>query len=231
MNHTIIISPTNQHITDALSVRGINIIPTQRIAELINYEQLHADMQICIINDTIFIPENHKEIAEIGERVRYKIKLCKALSGKYPHNILLNVALIGNKLFCKVSDVATEIYEYCREHNIEIINVNQGYTKCSTLILNEKSIITADPSISDAASEQGIDVLKITPGHIILEGADYGFIGGASGVIGDTVYFFGDIETHPDSNKIIDFIEKNNMKQISLCSGMITDIGGFVHIK
>lgn len=230
MKHTVIITPTNQYIADALLSQGINIIPTHRIAELRDNEQFHADMQICIIRDTAFIPENcHRTVIKAKE-FGYNIKFCKQLSAKYPQNILLNVALIGNKLFCKEADVATEIKEYCTEHNIEIINVNQGYTKCSTLVLSDKAIITADPSISKAAAEQGIEVLRITPGYIVLDDADYGFIGGASGVIGDTVYFFGDIHTHPDHREILCFLTKHNMKYFSLYSGPMNDIGGFVYL-
>ena len=37
---------------------------------------------------------------------------------------------------------------------------------------------------------------------IRLEPYEYGFIGGASGCDGDTVYFMGDIDSHPDSELI-----------------------------
>ena len=47
-------------------------------------------------------------------------------------------------------------------------------------------------------------------------------------VVGDTVVFFGDVNTHPDCREILDFISKYGMKHISLMDGLLTDIGGAV---
>lgn len=68
-----------------------------------------------------------------------------------------------------------------RKNDIEIVNINQGYARCSTLILNNRTAVTADISVKNALEKDGAKVLLISSGDIKLEGYDYGFIGGASG--------------------------------------------------
>ncbi len=227
-HHTVLMAPTEPELTESLLSLGITVIATQRVECLLENEQYHTDMQALIIHGTAFVPEDCTNTAEALKAFGYKIVHCKALSKKYPDNILLNVALIGDKLFCKESAVAEEIKNFSIENNIKIVNVNQGYTKCSTLVLSNNAIITADETIYKAALNNSINVLKISPGYIYLQGADYGFIGGCSGVIGDTVYFFGDINTHPESMKITEFITKQGMSYVSLNKGIMKDIGGFI---
>jgi len=187
-------------------------------------------MQLLKIQDIAYIPENSKCLYEKIKPYFASVITCKPLSGKYPHNVSLNAGLIDNYLFCRETALATEVRERCNENNIKIINVNQGYAKCSTLIINN-SIITSDVSIKKAAENVGIRVLLIQPGFIELNGAEYGFIGGASGVIGDTVYFFGNISKHPNYTNIASFINENGMNLISLTDEKLQDIGGFVNLK
>ncbi len=225
--HIVLMAP-HRELCKELQMRGIQVLPSENLLELRDNERFHADMQLCIINDKAFIPKNCSTIGNELSKYGYDTIECCSLSRDYPENVSLNVALIGNKLFCKSSSLDNRIREYCLSEGIEIIDVNQGYTKCSTLILDNKAIITSDQTISEAAEKQGIEVLKITAGHIFLEGADYGFIGGCSGTINDTVYFFGDVTKHPDAHKIINFLVKHNMKHVNLLQDTLTDIGGFV---
>lgn len=229
--HTILISPADSKLLKALENLHIEYIASAEISELIEYERYHADMQLLVINNTAFIPENSKDLYSRIKPYFLDVVICKALKNKYPDNVSLNAALIDDKyLFCKESALAAEVRDYCNANNIEIVNVNQGYSRCSMLII-KNSIITADKSIISAAEKIGLKHLSIKQGYIDLKGADYGFIGGASGVIGDTVYFFGDIERHPDYIEIASFIKENDMQYISLSDEKLTDIGGFVTIK
>lgn len=228
--HIVLMAP-HKDLSNALKSNNIEVISSEELNELRYNEKYHADMQLCIINNKAFIPRNCRELNKSLSSFPYDIVECDCISAEYPNNVSLNVALIGNKLLCKASALDKKLREYCILQGIDIINVNQGYTKCSTLILNDNAIITADTTIQKEASKQGIDVLKITQGGILLEGADYGFIGGCSGVIDDTVYFFGDITTHPDSSDIIGFIKKHNMKHVNLLREQLIDIGGFVQIQ
>ena len=192
---------------------GYKIIPTKKINTFLEPEQYHADMQIlCIKNKVITLDD------------------CIKKPGKnYPENILLNCLYHNNKLYGKLSATDSSVREYCRENNIETVNVNQGYTRCSILVVNNKAVITADKSIEKAMKNNGVEVLLISAGKIVLEGFDYGFIGGASFSDNNTIYFFGDITKHPDFVKISAFTEKYNSKIEILCKKQpLTDIGGAV---
>lgn len=200
---------------EELNKFGYEIIPTKKINTFLEPEQYHADMQIlCIKNKVITLDD------------------CIKKPGKnYPENILLNCLYHNNKLYGKLSATDSSVREYCRENNIETVNVNQGYTRCSTLVVNDKAVITADKSIEKGMKNNGAEVLLISAGNIVLEGFDYGFIGGASFSDNNTTYFFGDITKHPDYNKIKEFTSKHNSIIEILCKTQpLTDIGGAVLI-
>lgn len=227
-NPKILISPANGNLIEKITALGFDVIPTKPIDGLISFEKYHADMQMLVINSYAFIPQDGLYLKRIAENNNYTPIICEPIGGNYPKCVALNAALVGNKLICKADALSKMVQSYCEEQKIEILNVRQGYAKCSTLVLNDNAIITADVSICKVARTAQIDVHCIRPGYINLEGADYGFVGGSSFVIGDTVVFFGDISTHPDSEAIISFINNYNMKYISLFDGMLTDVGGGV---
>lgn len=213
MMKSLFISDMYQCFCDELINRGYNIIPSKNIDVFNPPEQKHADMQILKIQDRIFT---------LGD--------CKRKPQRaYPYNVLLNCLYFNNRLYGKLNAVDDSVIDYCNKSGIETVNVNQGYTRCSTLAINDKAAITADKSIDKAMKNKGEEVLLISPGNILLEGFNYGFIGGSSFADEKTVYFFGDITKHPDYRKISDFIEKYNSKIEILCKKQpLTDVGGAV---
>lgn len=229
-NRTIYISPCNSAIISRLKELSINIIESACIPELIEYERYHADMQMLLIDRNIFIPENCDKLQYFIREYADSITVCDELGSVYPDNVKLNAALIGRFLFCREKSLDDKVRKYCVQHNIKIINVNQGYTKCSTLVVTDDAIITADTGIHTAAQGVGIDSLLIAPGNIRLCGADYGFVGGASGRIGDTIVFFGDIHRHPQSKEICDFITAKGLSYLSLSDEVLCDIGGLIEL-
>ena len=223
---TVVISNLYPQFCEELKGRGYKICPTNRVEVFHKPEQLHADMQVLKISDTVF---TLKECDYSALSVSNLISCEKPAEKDYPKNILLNCLYLNGKLFGKISAVDASVLTYCKRHGIEPINVNQGYTRCSTLKVNEKAIITADKSIARAAEEHGIEVCLISPGCIVLEGFDYGFIGGCSMADEDKIYFFGNIKKHSDYHKIKAFCDKHNSKAEILCNNFPpTDIGGAV---
>ncbi|MDO5123475.1 MAG: hypothetical protein Q4D44_02265 [Eubacteriales bacterium] len=227
MKHRVLISPADSKLIDSLNDLSVETVFTHAVDTFIDYEKYHADMQILRIYDTVFVYECVFEYYK-DFLADYNVVICENPQKEYPFNVSLNAALVGNKLFCKESALDNSVRKFCVKNNIEIIDVRQGYTKCSTLVLNDNSIITADKAIYEKAVINGINALRISSGNIRLTGANYGFIGGASGVIGDTVCFFGDILAHPDGTKIIEYIENNSMQWVCLTKDALIDVGGFV---
>ena len=178
----------------------------------------HPDMALCQIGEKIVCsPDSFKYYREcLGKEV-----LCgeTSLFCDYPYDIAYNVLVYKNFAFCKEEYADFCVKEELRRQNIEIININQGYAKCSAVVCDE-GIITADEGIYRAVKSCGINALKITPGFVVLPGYDYGFIGGASGIVDGKLAFFGDIRQHPDYSKISDFCDFNYIPDFPL-----TDIG------
>lgn len=150
----------------------------------------------------------------------------------YPKDVLLNVCRVGQYAICNPKYVDFKIMTYLKENNITIINVKQGYAKCSVCIVNETSIITADKGIYNACKRYGLDVLLICAGGIYLDGYDYGFLGGASGLIAkNKLAFTGNIYLHKDADNILKFLEKKKMDFLCLSKEGLIDIGGIIPLK
>lgn len=210
---TVVMSDLYPCFCQALAEHGYKIIPTENINIFHQPEQKHVDMQLLKIRDRIFT-----------------LKDCAKKVGKsYPENILLNCLYFGDKLYGKLSAVDPTVLTYCKEQNIELVNVNQGYTRCSTLVISDYAVITADKSIEKVMKSNGAEVLLISSGNIVLEGFDYGFIGGAGFYDNNIIYFFGNVKKHPDYDKIKVFCEKRHSKIEIICEDKpLTDIGGAV---
>lgn len=189
----------------------------------------HADMLLCPLGDTLalhglYYAEN-KDLFDTFEKFKIKtVQANESVGKKYPSDILLNGLFLSQDLYGRIDKLSCLLTSYAKEK----IFVSQGYTRCSVCKINENAIITADKSIAEAASARGVDVLTIAPGNILLDGYDYGFIGGASITYRDKIFFFGNIENHPDFLKMRDFAKKHSSTLVSLSSLPLSDIGGGV---
>ena len=189
----------------------------------------HADMLICPLGDTLalhglYYAEN-KDLFDEFDRLKIKtVQANESVDKKYPSDILLNGLFLSQTLYGRIDRLSSLLTSYAKD----TVFVRQGYTRCSVCKLNENAIITADKSIAEAASARGVDVLLISSGHSLLDGYNYGFIGGASLTYRDKIFFFGMIENHPDYVKMRVFAEKHSVKLISLSDLPLSDIGGGV---
>lgn len=156
------------------------------------------------------------------------VKICftaDVRGSKYPHDCPMNGLVIGNRLFCNQSHISKAIIEYATENGLKIINTNQGYPACTTLAFGNNAI-TADQGMAKVMKNEGVSVLTISQGHISLPPHEYGFIGGASVVVGNKVCFYGDVSRHPDREAIMTFIRENGYEPISLSDEPLVDFGG-----
>ena len=227
-------SGTYPEITDALTGLKINIISVQPCKDLDKSVCCHADMICHHLGENRMVVANgeeylKKELEKFGFETSYSNK---CILNFYPNDVILNCARVGNKLIANRSVLDNMVADYCEVNSIEIVPVKQGYAKCSTIVVDNGSIITADPSIAHAAVTAGIEVLKITPGNVNLEGYEYGFLGGACGMIGKgKLAFTGNIKGHPDYCKIKAFCDQKKVKLISLRNGQLMDVGGILPLK
>ena len=212
---------------DKLGIERLVIEPNSYIDPSVKF---HADMAVLHIGGNNFIVDKNQSL--LIEQLKAKgcniIKTENAIAGKYPDDIALNFAFIGDKIFgnFKYADNALLMNTTGKLK----VDIKQGYCKCSCLVVNENAIITDDASIYNASIKNAVDCLLISKGDILLTGHNYGFIGGASGKISDNeILFFGDITKHSDYKKIATFIDKHGCK-IKYLDFPLTDFGGIVPI-
>ncbi len=186
----------------------------------------HPDIQIFLHEKKVFC---HPEI-EISFLKRFEkyaqIIICESrISKPYPLNIPYNIACTGSIAFHKRANTDNTIAAFLASQNIPLVNVNQGFTKCATVIVNDNHIITSDRSIHRAAGENNITSLLIESGYIELPGYEYGFIGGATGTLNDAILFTGEISQHRDCKRICEDIERSGKKIIYLSEENAVDLG------
>ncbi len=143
----------------------------------------------------------------------------------YPDDVLFNGFTLCGKLFCYEKAFSRAVIEFAKGNGVDTANVKQGYAKCSTLVLGDNGIITADKGIANAA-KPFCRVLLIECGGISLPPYEYGFIGGASFIIGDKVFFFGDVSGHKNAKEILNFISDCGFSAVSLSDEPLCDCGG-----
>lgn len=226
---TCIVSGQYQSVLDDLHELLIETILIPPCFDLQKGVSCHADMvshhlggkQVLLYDysDTL-----NQQLLDLGFEI---ISIEKPLLAEYPQDIRLNAARVGKYVICnrKYTD-CTILYQM---NNENVISVAQGYAKCSTLIVDENSIITADNSIATCAKKHELNVLQIEQGHILLEGYNYGFIGGCGTKIdASTMYFTGDISNHPNVKQIKEFLTKRGIDIICGSAKQLIDVGSIL---
>lgn len=212
---------------------GINVIIPDKLNNIAGTEAHHADMSICHISKNKFV------IAQNNTGLINKLKLIDAdiiltsnqICGKYPNITVLNVCIFGNNLICNTKHADNNIIDFCQNNHFKILHTNQGYSKCSSAVISNNALITADESIYNLCRKNQIDVLKISNEGIRLDGYNYGFIGGTCGLIDKyTLAFSGNIKLHKDYSNIKDFVKNYHIDLLSLSDNILYDIGGILPI-
>lgn len=227
----IVSANTTQEILSSLHALGIDTILSPHLDDTQNPIINHPDVGIVHINSGNFVcsPETYSYYKDVFLGTGANL-ICgyTSTNGKYPHDAAYNIAIVSNHTFLNTKNVDNILFDNVKN---KLIDIKQGYAKCSICIVDENSIITEDEGITAAAIANNIDVLKISKGQVRLSGFDYGFIGGCSGKLAKNVLAFaGDITKHTDYIIMRDFCLRKGVEMISLGNGILTDIGSILPI-
>lgn len=192
----------------------------------------HADLTFCYLGDGLAVcaPESYEYYTSVLKNIPIKLLPgSTSLDRHYPKDATYNVAIVGKRIFCK-KDITDRVLLNCAEEiGYKIVNMNQGYGKCSVCPIDEHGAISADMSFVKAAEKEGVEVLYITNDTISLKGYKNGFFGGSAYMENkNTLTVAGNIDLHPDSDRIKAFVEKRNIKIKSDCNLPITDFGSMI---
>jgi hypothetical protein len=216
---------------------GFYIIEAKASKSLPKPLSSHPDMLFffhgkTLISSAEYCEENPYIFEDIARLIPgLTIKLTNdVFGGEYPRDAIFNALVIGNKIFLKKDSISSAVLEYAKAAGLEINNTKQGYPACTTLALSSESAISADEGMARVLSQSGINVTLINNGDISLPPYEYGFIGGASGVYRDKLYFIGDYKLHRDAEKIENSIKEANLTPLSLGAFPLLDLGRIIFI-
>lgn len=194
----------------------------------------HPDIQIHIIDEKNIIVHkdmSHKFIENLKKLNINVITSDSSLSSKYPQDIILNAVNFSNYFIHYLNYTDKNLLSLIKLANKKLINTKQGYTKCSTAIVNDNAIITSDKNIAKSLQKENIDILLLPPGDIILPGLNYGFIGGACGLIEKNVLaFYGSLECYAYGKEVLSFLKKHKVEPIFLSEGKLIDRGSILKL-
>ena len=168
-----------------------------------------------------------EELSDLGCQLRFS----GAKQGRdYPEDVQLNICRWQHRWIGRRETAAPELrMAFERSGRESWVSVRQGYAKCACCLVSEDAMITADSGIARALADVGADVLKISPGGVMLAGFSYGFLGGCSFKIAEKrLAFTGHLEEHPDRDSILSFLKKRQIEALYLTEGPAFDIGGAI---
>lgn len=222
----------NSDLTNFFSSRG-NVIFTKVIDNLYFPVNTHPDVQIHFFdyNNAICCPDVFDYYRQKLPNFVNLISGEKSVEGGYPFDAAYNVVPIGKKLVGNLNYVDRKLLDYYINNDYCIIDVNQGYTRCNSCVVSDNAIITEDYGIYKKLKKNNIDVCLIEAGNVLLKNFSYGFIGGTSFKLDDSIVFLGDIKIHPEFKKIKDFILKYNKKIICASDKQIEDFGSVIYFE
>ena len=214
--------------------RGFRVVAMPPCPTLSSPVASHPDMLLArvggeMVTTAAYCELAGAEISEIFDITRAKLHFTSDEHGEsYPADVIFNSLVMGDKLFARLDTLSPYLVRLAEEKGLKLVNVRQGYPACTVLKLSDEAAITADGGMAEALSRAGVRVYTIENGGIILPPYEYGFIGGAGGSLGDTVYFLGDVKTHPSWDVIEDALKKEGLRAVMLGRGSLFDLGGII---
>ena len=219
----------------------------------ITYDSIssHPDIFFFQKDDALIYAQNapKKIIKELKKRKINLIEGEKEVGKKYPDTVPYNAVGIGNLLIHNLKYTDAKILSSYKNH----IHVNQGYTRCNLLALNENCFITSDEAISRQLSaisnvnrqqttdnslypheslvetyghtSEYMSVLYIDPKQIKLEGQKNGFFPGCCGIWRNNLIVCGSTKNLKEKAELDKFLKDNNFNLIELYDGELIDVG------
>ncbi|RKJ40452.1 hypothetical protein D7X94_08160 [Acutalibacter sp. 1XD8-33] len=227
----VLVSGEYPRLISALQRLGITTISTKRDFRLPEPVSWHPDMQVCLLKEKMFVLRA-SPTKEILWQAGLPAQETEKSPGKwYPQDVLCNVLAWDNYVMGNLKTADPNIVSMADKLGMQWLAVKQGYTACSTVLVDHSSAITADLGVSRQLNRNGMRVLEIQPGCIGLPGYDTGLLGGCCGKIApDKLVFSGQLDSHPEGWIIREFLASREIQAIELLPGELIDVGGIMAV-
>lgn len=229
---------TSEKEVNRLMSFGLNLIPTDRVPSLYEAVDGHPDLQFFRINGKIIA---QKDISEHQKELLHKLGATvtlgnSSLSLPYPSNIPYNALLAPDLLMHRLDAtdqvILEEVQELKKTREIMLINVRQGYSRCSCAYVGKNAYITEDPVMAEKLLSLGKQVFYQKHSNVHLEGFDFGFIGGAVSLISiegeDLVLVSGSLDFYAYGKELKIFFSQKNIRYECICGGKLMDRGTMI---
>ena len=113
----------------------------------------------------------------------------------------------------------------------KFISVPQAYTRCGLVHLCEDNFLTSDRGIEKVLLQNSLSCFYFNPDEIIIKDHKNGFIGGTIGILGNRIFFNGNIELHADGNRLKEHLLKLNFDVVNLSDEYLYDGGCILFVK
>ncbi len=214
MDTVYISENSNKLLVEYLTALGLKVVFISPPKHITTGISTHPDIYMCKLG------ADDRAMVFLGEMEK--------ISNNYPGDIIYNAACSGRFFIHNLKYTDKELLATATAAGMTLVNTRQGYSKCSTAIVDEDSFITSDEAIAIPLRAAGAEVLLINKGHIKLRGYDMGFIGGTCGRIGKTMVFNGNLSAHPDFEKIKEFIQAKGLSLKYFPEYPLEDIGSII---
>lgn len=186
----------------------------------------HPDLSLFKLDEKILVVD--KEVFPYYEENLPGFKLIKGekVSKKYPKDALYNIVRFKN-FYIHNDYTEKNIKKYFDEKNIGHLKVNQGYSRCSVIVL-PNLLMSSDYGIYKSLKDK-IDIRLVVDDEVELDGFDQGFLGGACGLVGDKLIFTGDIRKHRAYGPIKEICQSQNI-EIIFPETKLIDLGSIIEI-
>lgn len=209
---------------------GLNAIRCPKCELLYEAVDGHPDMLISLTGGKSLVVHRDMDQDFLGRLglLCFDVTLSReSIIGSYPGDVLLNAVNLPGLFIHNLS--CTDGSLLAAAEGKKLVNVKQGYTKCSCAVVTGHALITSDKSVHRALSQTDIDVLLLPPGDISLPGLDYGFIGGTCGLIDENhMAFYGDLSFYSYGEEVLAFLNKHNVEPVYLRRGKLADRGSIL---
>ncbi|MBQ2311046.1 MAG: hypothetical protein II185_00650 [Firmicutes bacterium] len=217
MDTVLISSCASNELKKALTENGCALVPIGPCEAVSEPISCHPDIFLCKLGTAPESPVFKGNTDLLGP--------------EYPSDVLYNAVVTEKFMICNTSTVSPDLMQAAKDlyPDLKVIHVAQGYTKCNVVVVDNSHFITEDEGIYKAlCASNGPECLLISAGHVELPGYKRGFIGGASGRIGDEIWFNGDLSAHPDAEKIVNFICECGLTACWITDKPLVDIGSII---
>ena len=191
----------------------------------------HPDIFLCQTPQVLVIspslPLKYVQILE-KHHVTYITGYNKTGS-KHPSSVHYNAAASDHYFVHRLEYSDPVLLQQC--HALKKIPVKQGYTRCNLLLLRNDHYLTSDQGIYENLQRSGLSGIFVSPEGVLLPGFPNGFIGGAMGILNNTVYIAGNLSHFPEGETVRNFLVGLGYEIIELYEGPLFDGGGILFIE